>query len=211
MSSVRQSAINGFNEFIQTQKELLIDKEVLFSLITFNHNKFVDIVRQNLQTISELSLEEYVPYGSTALLDTIGQTIDQTGYLLFSTPQEERPQKVIVAIITDGEQNSSKEYSNDRIKQMIEHQTTKYSWQFMFLSSDLKAVDDAIKYYGINTMNTFNFVSGSAGFYGADSGYSQLSNKLYRSIYNVDLDEKDKDINKHSSDKRTTISKSQLT
>jgi len=45
MSSVRQSAINGFNEFIQTQKELLIDKEVLFSLITFNHNKFVDIVR----------------------------------------------------------------------------------------------------------------------------------------------------------------------
>ncbi len=81
----------------------------------------------------------------------------------------------------------------------------------MFLSSDLKAVDDAIKYYGINTMNTFNFVSGSAGFYGADSGYSQLSNKLYRSIYNVDLDEKDKDINKHSSDKRTTISKSQLT
>lgn len=207
MSSICKQAIDGFNEFIQMQKELLIDKEVLFSLITFNHLKSINIYRENLQNVDELMNSGYVPTGSTALLDTIGSTIDQTGELLFHTPQNERPQKVIIAIITDGEQNSSTKYTANTIKEMIQHQTNVYSWQFMFLSSDLNAVDDAVKYYGIDAMNTLNFVSGSAGFYGAGSGYTSLSDKLYRSIYNVNVDEKDK----NSSDKRITVSKAQLT
>jgi len=58
------------------QKELLIDKEVLFSLITFNHLKSINIYRENLQNVDELMNSGYVPTGSTALLDTIGSTID---------------------------------------------------------------------------------------------------------------------------------------
>jgi len=81
----------------------------------------------------------------------------------------------------------------------------------MFLSSDLNAVDDAVKYYGIDAMNTLNFVSGSAGFYGAGSGYTSLSDKVYRSIYNVNVEEKDKTSDENSSDKRITVSKAQLT
>lgn len=90
-----------------------------------------------------MTQEEYNVRGCTALLDAVGKTIDSVGARLSETPEEERPEKVIFVIMTDGEENSSREYDLEKVKGMIEHQTNKYSWEFIFLGANIDAVGEA--------------------------------------------------------------------
>lgn len=90
-------------------------------------------------------LYEYTPYGSTAMNDGIGTAIDRIGKWLSEMPEEERPSKNLIVIMTDGEENSSKEYSLSKVQEMIKHQTEKYNWTFVYMGMDItnkKAADD---------------------------------------------------------------------
>jgi len=84
-----------------------------------------------------------LPMGSTALLDAIGRTILAVGERLTNTPEPERPGKVIFLIITDGQENASKGFSRDQIKNMIREQTDKYSWLFVYLGANQDAFAEA--------------------------------------------------------------------
>lgn len=141
MLSLRESAIAGFNQFLASQQRL--PGTASLSLILFNH--LYDHVYSNvsLDAIQPLTSFAYAPNGNTALLDAVGMTIDSVGRRLAMTPEPERPEKVLVCILTDGLENSSRHYQRQQVKSMIEHQREKYSWEFVYLAAGKDVFDEA--------------------------------------------------------------------
>ena len=152
MGSVTRDSINGFNEFLKQQQEL--PGEAKFTLILFDTNYNIICNGINIKDAEPLTNKTYVPSGFTALLDAVGKAIDSVGERLSNSL--EKPSKVIVAILTDGEENSSKEYSLATIKSKVEHQQNNYSWEFIYLGANQDAFAEASK-LGIKAYNTFNY------------------------------------------------------
>lgn len=168
MSPLRSDTIGSFNTFLKEQKAL--PGEATLTLTTFNerHQLVHDFVK--LADVPELNPKTYRPEGGTALLDSLGFTIDSVGTKLAALPEEERPAHVLVVVQTDGEENSSHQFTYDRIKQMVEHQQSVYSWNFVFIGAGIDA-----------------FATGtSMGFTGSNSvGYTPTAagtHDLYKSI-----------------------------
>ena len=162
MSSMTRAAISGYNEFLAAQQATVDDQgqpiPATFTLILFDHEYSAIHQREDIQTAQPLTLETYVPRGSTALLDAIGRTIDDIGVALAATPEADRPSKVIVAILTDGEENASNHYSMADINQRITHQTGKYGWEFLFLGANQDAIATAAR-MGIHAHQAATFVA----------------------------------------------------
>lgn len=137
MATMKSEAIGGFNHFIDVQKSEPGD--VRFTLVLFDNEYLKPIDHMPLAEVPHLNDETYEPRASTALLDAMGRTIDEIGQRLAATPEHERPSKVIIACMTDGYENSSRVYSNAKVAQMIEHQSTVYSWEFVFLGATLES------------------------------------------------------------------------
>lgn len=136
--------------YAQTIKEQLEVKEgeCAVSLFTFEtevHEHFV------LKNIKEVDREiEYYPNGWTAMNDGIGTAIVRVGQELAALPEDERPSQNLIVIMTDGEENASKEYRFDQIKEMIKEQTDKYNWKFVYFGTDLTNAKD-VNNLGIGT------------------------------------------------------------
>jgi len=137
MATIAADAIGGFNTFLAEQKKL--PGEAQFTLVLFDTEYLVPVANQPIQSVEPLTNKTFVPRGGTALLDAIGRTIATIGVRLGKTPESERPAHVIVVILTDGEENSSHEYSHSRIASMIQHQQDKYNWHFVYLGVGIDA------------------------------------------------------------------------
>ena len=137
MESLRSDAVGGMNAFIETQKA--VPGEANFTLIFFNHGYQVIHDAQPLHAVQPIAEADYVPQGMTALLDAVGRAIDDLGNRLAQTPEDQRPENVIIAILTDGLENSSKDYSRAKVAAMIKHQQEAYSWEFQFLGVEIDA------------------------------------------------------------------------
>lgn len=174
MNSVTDDTIGGFNKFLKEQREA--PGEADLSLYQFGHLYEVSYETVPVKDVKELSYASYNPNGySTALLDAIGRTIVGLGQRLSSLPESERPDKVVVVIQTDGHENSSREFTADRIKEMITHQEKEYSWEFIYLGATLDAVSiattmgfkggSAAAYSGANTSKAFSLVGAKLASY----------------------------------------------
>lgn len=152
MSHIKTDAIGGFNNFVQEQLKLEGDTDV--TLVLFDHEV------QVLEGVTELTEETYRPSGMTALLDAIGVGIDNQLEDLARKSEDDKP-NVIVAIMTDGFENSSKEYTKERINEMITEQTAN-DWQFIFLGANIDAVGTA-RDLGINAKFAGGFVADGDG------------------------------------------------
>jgi hypothetical protein len=141
---------------------------------------FVDIAKAQV-----LNREIYVPHNFTPLLDSIGRAIYETGEHLAALPEAQRPEKVLFVIITDGAENASIEYSKDDIKTVIEHQTTKYGWDFIFLGANMDAVATGTS-FGIASGMSVNFAATDAS---VTCSTETLSSKVsvYRSAADVNF------------------------
>lgn len=159
MSSIRESTIGGFNKFLAEQKA--VPGEALLTLAQFDDQYEIVHNALMLRDVPELTAATFVPRGYTALDDAIGRTIDALGARLAGMREQDRPSKVIVVIITDGGENASKEYKG-RAAQMIEHQRTKYSWEFVYIGANQDAVATA-RSYNINPNNALNYAANNAG------------------------------------------------
>jgi hypothetical protein len=126
------------NSFIAKQAEQPGD--ALLTLVQFDTE--YEFLHKGVP-ISRVPKYELVPRGMTALLDAVGRAINETGERLSKTPEEQRPGLVIFVVMTDGQENSSKEFSKDRIKEMVEHQQNVYKWQFTFLGANQDAFAEA--------------------------------------------------------------------
>src|SRR5688500_6052362 len=156
MDAVVEDAIGGYNAFLKAQKALPTPAK--WSLVLFDRE--YDLVEKGIPIASAEPLDKhrYVPRGTTALLDAIGRTIDDTGKALAALPEAERPNKVLVAILTDGLENASKDYTRERIAQMIEQQRNVYNWEFLFLAAGQDAISAAAS-MAIPAPNAVNFAN----------------------------------------------------
>ena len=159
MFGMIDEARNSINRFIDEQKK--IEGEALFTFVMFDDEYEVVVDGKNIKKVKNIG-EEYKARGCTALLDAIGYTFDNIGKKLADTKEKDRPEKVIVAIVTDGHENASKKYSRDMISGMIKKQQDEYSWEILFFAANMDAVDVGT---GINIMasNCCNYAANSTG------------------------------------------------
>jgi hypothetical protein len=160
MSDIKNDAIGGFNSFLESQKKL--PGSASLSLALFDHEYLIPFQNRDIQSVEPLTDKTFVPRGQTALFDAVGRTINEVGARLAATPEPERPEKVLVCIVTDGEENSSRRFSRSQIREMIEHQRGKYNWEFAFLAADQDAFAEA-ESMGISAKMAVNFERTPAG------------------------------------------------
>lgn len=161
--------IGGFKKIVDDQKAIK-EGTCAVSLFTFNDVVNKDYLGVDINEIKDL---EYSPRGLTAMNDGIGTAIDEVGVWLSNMPEEERPEQNLIVIMTDGEENSSKEYSLSKVKEMIKHQESKYNWKFMYVGTDITSKKDAenlgigIKTYSTrkNFGNSYTIVSSAMSNY----------------------------------------------
>lgn len=141
---IYDATIIGFNRFLNQQKEVKDSARINF--YQFNDKYEVVYTDKNVSIAPELNRENFLPGGSTALLDAIGKTINDVGSRLRNMKESERPSQVMVIVITDGQENSSKEYTKAKIEEMVKHQTDVYKWQFMYIGANFDAIDAGRQY-----------------------------------------------------------------
>lgn len=169
MDTVRTDVIGGFNNFLDTQKRVPGEATISLSQFDENYGEPVPVViyeMMRLQDAPHLSMDTYVPRGMTPLLDATGRTVIRLGEKLAAMPESERPSKVIVMIQTDGLENASKEFSYERVSQLIRHQREAYAWEFVFLGAGLEAAKQGVQ-MGVPIANVASYNSTSKGTRGA--------------------------------------------
>jgi Mg-chelatase subunit ChlD len=138
MQAVREDAEGGVNAFIAQQAKE--PGEALLTLVQFDTQ--YEFLHKGTP-ISQVPEYHLVPRGMTALLDAVGRAINETGERLAKMDEAQRPGLVVFVVMTDGQENSSREFTKDQIKQMIEHQQEKYRWHFTFLGANQDAFAEA--------------------------------------------------------------------
>lgn len=172
MVSVRDDTIGGFNSFLSDQKQA-----AGFATITLAQFDDVYEVVYSAAPISDakpLDRSTFVPRGATALLDAIGRTIEDAGSRLEAMAEDERPEKVVFVILTDGEENSSKKFTAQKINEMITHQRDVYKWDFVFLGANQDAITTASN-IGIPMQGALTYAANAAG---TQDAFSSLSKQM---------------------------------
>lgn len=160
MGGLETDTIGGYNSMLEKQKA--VDGECRITTALFDNHYELLHDRIDIRAVSPISEKEYFIGGSTALLDAIGQTIHKIENAQKHTTEAYRAEKVMFIIITDGEENASREYSSDRIKKLIEQKKNKNSWEFIFLGANIDSVETAGR-YGISLDRVQNYHADSKG------------------------------------------------
>jgi hypothetical protein len=160
MHGVAGDTIGGLNRFVKEQKE--VPGRATLTLHLFNDRYVTRVRALDLKLVARLAEYDYVPGGNTALLDAIGRAIGETGKRLSEMPAGERPGKVVFVIITDGYENASREYTRERVFEMITHQREKYSWQFVFLGANQDAIQSGAG-LGVSAAASMTYAANNVG------------------------------------------------
>ncbi len=160
MHSLTPDTIGGFNSMIESQKKE--EGEAFVTTVLFDDQYELLHDHVDIQEIKPITNKEYYARGMTALLDAVGKTINSVGSRLSNTPEDERPDKVVFVITTDGLENASMEFNKNAIKEMIEHQQDKYSWTFIFLGANMDAVGEAAS-LGIDASHSHTYTASAKG------------------------------------------------
>ena len=160
MSRIQDDVKGSFNEFLKKQREEL--GKTVFDLFQFNDEVKRLVESANLAQFHDDLMSRYKCTGCTALNDAICIAMDTIGQEFANMPEEERPEHVLCVIITDGEENASREYTTEDVKARIEHQKTKYNWQFEFLAANQDAFETG-ESFGLDEDDCMDFECDSEG------------------------------------------------
>ena len=160
MAGLESDTVGGFNAMIQKQKNA--PGEALISTVLFNTTTVVLHDRVDVDKIQPLTDRDYCVGGCTALLDAVGSAIHHIGNVHKYAREEDRPEKTIFVITTDGLENASHRYSYERVKEMIQRQQKKYGWEFLFLGANIDAAQEAAR-FGIKADRAANYHADSQG------------------------------------------------
>lgn len=189
MLSIAADTIGGFNRMLADQKAQ--PGEASFSLVQFDHEYQVVYTAVPIRQVEPLTEKTFEPRGSTALLDAIARTVDATGARLAAMPEGERPQKVICVIVTDGQENASKEFSRRQVFEKISHQRDVYQWEFLFLGANQDAISEAGA-IGVPATHAMNYAASAAGVASSYDSVSRATSRA-RSGGSMAVDEKDRE------------------
>ena len=168
METIKSDTEGGFNAFIDGQRNEPL--EVRVTLAQFDTD--YDVVYAN-RPVLEVPRLELQPRGGTALYDALGKLITDVGAELAALPEHERPGRVVVVVLTDGHENSSREWTHDAVSAAIRRQQSEYSWDFLFLGANMDAVAigqqlgfqaDRSMTYAASADGVTNAMSAAAGY-----------------------------------------------
>lgn len=160
MSGLEKDTIGGFNSLVEKQKK---EKgKAYISTVLFDNHSQVLHDRVSVDKINPMTDKDYFVRGSTALLDAIGGAIHHIGNVHKYARAEDRPDKTLFIITTDGMENASRVYTYDKVKEMINRQKEKYGWEFLFLGANIDAVTTA-SMFGIERDRAVDYHSDSKG------------------------------------------------
>jgi Mg-chelatase subunit ChlD len=178
MQAMVEPAISGFNRLLREQQQ--VPGHARFTLVLFDDQYELPFHSVPIAEVVELDTSTFVPRGSTALLDAIGRTIDDLGSKLAATPEKDHPNQVIIAILTDGEENASTRYTWEAVAKRIRHQSEKYQWQFLFLGANQDAIATAGR-MSIQANNTTNFAMNEHSYTSSKGALSRKMSAIRRS------------------------------
>ena len=158
MSAIKTDMEGGFKTFIAEQKKANLGK---CDVSVYQFDDLYESVFEN-RDITDVPEYRLWPRNMTALYDAVGKTINKVGEQLAELDEKERPEKVMMVIITDGHENSSTEFTAQRVRELVQHQSEKYNWQFSYLGSnqDAWAVGSTL---GISKSSTLTYANNSKG------------------------------------------------
>lgn len=160
MSGLEKDTIGGFNSLLDQQRK--VDGECVITTVLFDNRYELLHDRIDIRAVQPITGKEYFVGGSTALLDAIGKTIHKIGAVQKNTTEDYRAEKVMFVIITDGEENASRNYSSIQIREMIQRQKERYGWEFIFLGANIDAVETAGR-FGIDADRAVDYVPDGEG------------------------------------------------
>lgn len=160
MQELKEGTLEGINSFIREQKE--VPGEGCWSLITFNDSSRTVWNQIDQKKVEALEWDDYHPTGTTALLDAVCKTINKTGERFAQLPERLRPDKVLIVIMTDGEENTSRNFDKFQMADKIRHQQEKYNWKFLFLGANQDAIATAAQ-YNIPTTQAHTYLATNRG------------------------------------------------
>ena len=154
MAGLEKDTIGGFNAMLEKQRQG--EGTALISTVLFCNDSAVIHDRVDARDVPPLTQKEYFVYGCTALLDAVGGAIHHIGNVHKYAREEDRPERTLFVITTDGMENASRHYDLRRVRAMIERQKARYGWEFLFLGANIDAVDTAAR-LGIDADRAANF------------------------------------------------------
>ena len=160
MAGLESDTIGGFNAMIEKQKK--IDGKCFVSTVLFDNVSEVLHDRVDLAAIQPMTDKDYTVGGCTALIDAIGGAIHHIGNIHKYARPEDVPEHTVFVITTDGMENASHRYTADKVKNMVQRQTEKYGWEFLFLGANIDAVETASN-IGIAKDRAVNYHSDKEG------------------------------------------------
>lgn len=195
MRGLEKDTVGGFNSMIETQREL--EGEVIVSTVLFNQRNIVLHNRVDIKDVKEMKVSDFQVAGTTALLDSVGRSIRYIKRIYCDTLRENRAQKVIFVITTDGMENSSKEFTYQKLKRHIDKVQEEYDWEFLFLGANIDAIKEASK-MGIHEDRAVRYRSDSRGtrtsFAGTDRAIREIrSNRSLSAEWKEEIEKDFKD------------------
>lgn len=160
MAGLEKDTIGGFNSMLSKQKAL--EGECRITTVLFDNGYTLLHDRIDIRAVTPMTEKEYFVGGATALLDAIGRTIHKLVCVQKNTAEPYRAGKVMFVIITDGEENASRNYTSEKVKAMIQHEKETYGWEFIFLGANIDAVETAGQ-FGISPDRAVDYMPDAAG------------------------------------------------
>ena len=160
MAGLEKDTIGGFNAMIEKQKAE--EGESFISTVLFDNYSEVIHDRVALSDVPKLTEKEYYVRGCTALLDAVGGAIHHIGNVHKYAREEDRPEKTLFVITTDGMENASRRYSYEKVREMTQRQKEKYGWEFLFLGANIDAAKEAAR-FGIDADRAADYHADTQG------------------------------------------------
>ena len=160
MGGLEDDTIGGFNAMLEKQKKE--EGQVIVSTLLFDNLCEVIHDRLPLDKVPRMTRKEYYVRGCTALLDAVGGAIHHIGNVHKYAREEDRPERTLFVITTDGMENASRRYDYDKVKSMIRRQKERYGWEFLFLGANIDAAAEAAR-FGISSDCTADYHADSQG------------------------------------------------
>lgn len=160
MAGLEKDTIGGFNAMLQKQKREA--GEALVSTVLFDNESQVIHDRVPLNRVPQLTEKEYYVRGCTALLDAVGNAVRHISNVHKYAREEDRPEKTVFVITTDGMENASRQYTYEKVKALLLHQQEQYGWEFLFLGANIDAAAEAAR-FGISPDRAADYHADSQG------------------------------------------------
>ena len=175
MAGMEKDTVGGFNAMIEKQRRE--EGDALVSTVLFSNESRVIHDRADIAKVEPLTDRQYFVGGCTALYDAVGDAIHHIGNVHKYAREEDRPEKTVFVITTDGMENASRRYSAGEVKRLITRQKERYGWEFLFLGAniDARAVADDM---GIEEERSACFVNDSRGNALKYEGISRAMSKV---------------------------------